>query len=117
MALNFITLFNYFIIFVIIVKIIYILASLGHLLLQHNGNNPDLDKKMYAIKKQSEFVFVACMAVLLIYHFNPNSGNKPVSKEISILFFLFGWILILTAEWKNFFNMSPFFKKVADKLK
>lgn len=114
MHLNLVTLFDYFILFVIIVKIIFILASIGHLILSNNGKNPDLDSKLYKIKKQTEFIFVACMAVLLIYYFKPGN-NKPINKEISILFFLFGWILLFTSEWSTFMKDSPLFKKIANK--
>lgn len=114
MNINLVTTFDYFIIFIIIVKIIFILASIGHVILNNSGKNPDLDNKLYSIKKQTEFIFVACMAVLLIYYFKPGN-NKPINKEISFLFFLFGWILIITAEWSTFLKDTVVFKQFIKK--
>jgi hypothetical protein len=43
------------------------------------------------------------MSILLIYHFNPRNP-VPVPKDTNILFFIFGLILLFTANWSLFFE-------------
>jgi hypothetical protein len=43
------------------------------------------------------------MSILLIYHFNPRNP-VPVPKDTNILFFIFGLILLFTANWSLFFK-------------
>jgi hypothetical protein len=56
------------------------------------------------------------MSCLLIYHFKPGY-LKPISKETSILFFLFGWILLITAKWELFFAEATWYEKISQALK
>ena len=52
------------------------------------------------------------MAGLLIYLFNPrNDRSILITHETKILLYLFGFILLITADWNVFFHESPFFKK------
>ena len=67
------------------------------------ANKQELEKeynnKMY-IKERLELVFKFCMAVLLIYVFFPQRKVPiPIDFEMRILFYLFGFILLLTAKW------------------
>ena len=55
------------------------------------------------------------MSILLIYHFKPGK-NKPISEETSLLFFLFGWILIFTAKWSIFVKEAPWYKRIVSSL-
>ena len=43
------------------------------------------------------------MAVLLIYLFRPGR-EKQLNNEEKMLLFLFGWVLLLTANWGEFFK-------------
>jgi len=56
------------------------------------------------------------MSLLLIYHFKPGN-NKPLSEETSLLFFLFGIILVLTAKWSIFVKEAPWYKRIISALK
>jgi hypothetical protein len=56
------------------------------------------------------------MAILLIYYFNPRFSKKPINEETSFLFFLFGWILILTAKWGLFITEAPWYKQIVSNL-
>lgn len=109
---------DFFVFFIILVKIVFIISAIGHLILSHSTSSKaaSLDPKLVYWKQRTEFVFTISMALLLIYHFNPRLSGKPIGKETSILFFLFGWILILTADWNLFVHEAPWYKKIASNL-
>ena len=97
-----------YIIFIIFIKILFILASFTHVFLTHfsKTGNPDLDAKMIYWKERTEFIFTILMALLLIIVFNPHTTHtaEEIDTEMKLLMFLFGWILIITAKWKVFFE-------------
>ena len=110
---------DYFLTFIIIIKIIFALSAVGHIVLTHIPNDTlekKYDSKLVYWKERTEFVFVASMAVLLIYHFKPGK-NKPINEETSILFFLFGWITLITANWGLFFTEANWYKNLVSALK
>jgi hypothetical protein len=100
-----------FVLFIIFIKIVFILTSIGHVILTHmirNGSDSndkkkqEKDIKLMYWKERTEFIFIASMAILLIYYFNPRS-MKPLTKETTLLFYLFGWVLLITAKWGHFY--------------
>ena len=117
MRLKLETTLDYFILFIVLVKIVFVLSAIGHALASRSSRPgaKDLDPKLLYWKERTEFIFIACMSVLLIYHFRPGH-NKPISKETSLLFFLFGWILLFTAKWSLFFQESPWIKHITNSL-
>lgn len=108
-----INLLSIFLLFIIFIKVIFIISSLGHLVLSHSQkfSNNSLDTKLVYWKERTEFVFMACMALLLIYYFKPGH-IRHIGHETSILFFLFGWILLITAKWELFFEESKWYKDI-----
>jgi len=111
--LKFETSLDLFILFIVLIKIVFVLSAIGHLVLSHSSN-PDLQKKdpkLVYWKERTEFIFILSMSILLIYHFKPGN-NKQVSEETSLLFFLFGIILVLTAKWSLFIKEAPWYKKI-----
>ena len=96
--------------FIILLKVIFILLAVAHLYNKSKGKtNTPQDKKIVYWKDRIEFVFIILMSFLLIYIFNPRSTRSLVlDKETKILFYLFGFVLILTAKWKIFIKESPF---------
>jgi hypothetical protein len=58
--------------------------------------------------------FIISMSILLIYHFNPRFSKTPINEETSLLFFLFGWIIILTAKWSLI--SPPWYKQIVSYL-
>ena len=99
---------DYFLFFIIVFKLVFIFSSLGHVVASRS-NNQNIDKKMVYWKKHTEFIFVVSMAILLILVFNPYKPI-PVDENSSDLFFLFGIILVLTADWNVFIKESQWFK-------
>jgi len=111
-----------FVLFIILIKIVFILSSIGHVILSHmskknekNGKEAKKEKedaKLVYWKERTEFIFVICMSLLLIYYFRPGH-MKPIDSETSLLFFLFGWILIITAKWSNFFASAKWYSNIS----
>ena len=53
------------------------------------------------------------MAGLIIYLFNPKYNRENlIDYETKVLLYLFGFILLITAEWSAFFKESSWFKKL-----
>lgn len=109
---------DFLILFIIFIKIIFICSALGHLYFSYYTDPASKkdDKEMVYWKERTEFIFILSMSILLIYHFKPGK-NKPVDNETSFLFFMFGWVLIITAKWKLFFKEAPWFKRLVKLIK
>jgi hypothetical protein len=107
---------DYFIFFIILIKIVFIISAIGHLILSHSTNSKaqKIDPKLIYWKERTEFIFIVSMAILLIYHFNPRLSKKPIGEETALLFFLFGWILIFTAKWSLFIHEAPWYKNIVN---
>jgi hypothetical protein len=106
MRIKFETTLDYFLFFIIIIKIIFAITFIGDIISKHTNNyeiNDILDPRFVYWKERTEFIFIACMSLLLIYHFNPKNP-VPVPKYTNILFFIFGCILLFTANWGLFFK-------------
>lgn len=101
---------DFFVLFVIFVKLVFVVAAVGHAFMHFfvatSPHAAKIDPKLLFWKERTEFVFKASMAFLLIHHFRPGH-NRMVTGELSLMFFLFGWILLLTADWHQFFESSP----------
>jgi hypothetical protein len=119
MNLKFETWFDYLIFFIIIIKIIFVISAAGYIILSHTtGPTAEkLDPKLLYWKERTEFIFTICMALLLIYHFNPRFSKKPITEDTAILFFLFGCILIFTAKWTLFIQEAPWYKLIVSLIK
>lgn len=97
---------------IFVIKIGFILMAITHVYLEIKGKEKtDLDKKILFWKERFEFIFTALMSVLLIYIFNPRYNNfNLIDKETEVLFYLFGFVLLITAKWRIFFEQSPLLK-------
>lgn len=106
---------DFYVFFLIIIKTIFVIAALGHLILAHTTSSFDkYDTKLVYWKERTEFIFVVSMAVLSIYYFHPFIKSNPMSSETRLLFFLFGWVLLVTAKWKIFVTEAPWFQKISN---
>jgi hypothetical protein len=108
--------YDAFIYFIIFIKIAFIIMTITHLYLKFykvvkGDNYSELDKKIVFWKERFEFIFVALMALLLIFLFSPrNNRIVLIDKETKVLFYLFGFILLITANWNLFIHESYAFK-------
>jgi hypothetical protein len=107
---------DYFLFFIIFVKIVFVISAIGHLILSHSTNDraEQLDPKLIYWKERTEFIFIISMSILLIYHFNPRLPKKPINTETSLLFFLFGCVLLITAKWSLFITEAPWYKRIVN---
>ena len=117
---------DFFVLFIVIIKIIFILTAIGNVIFTHivkkNAATATsaADKASAAAgaanlaywKERTEFIFIICMAVLLIYYFKPGT-TRQLNSETSLLFFLFGWILIITAKWNVFFTQAKWYSSIS----
>lgn len=104
--------FDMYITFIFLIKIGFILMALIHIYLKVKGkSDSDLDKKIIYWKERFEFIFIVLMAILLIYLFNPRKDRGIfIDKETKILLYLFGFVLLITAKWSDFFHESKWFR-------
>lgn len=90
----------------IIIKVVFLLAAILYYINQTLKINMD-DKlllNVMKIKDNSEFIYQITIALLIIIIFNPWYNNMIfISKEITILFFIYGIIIIISADWNHFF--------------
>jgi len=118
MDFNLIGKLDFFIYFIIFIKIVFVIAAIGHIVLSHSKNVyliDNIDPRFMYWKERTEFIFIASMSFLLIYYFKPGS-KEHVTKETSILFYLFGWVLLFTAKWSLFFKEALWFQYVTKSL-
>jgi hypothetical protein len=103
-----------FIYLIFAIKICFITMSVTHIYLKVKGeSDSDLDKKIFYWKERFEFIFVLLMAILLIYLFNPRKERMVmIDGETKILFYLFGFVLLITAKWADFFHEAKWFKYI-----
>jgi len=107
---NITPLYNSFVIFIYVLKITFVILSVTKLyLIKKDPKNKRIDTIIYW-KDRVEFVFVICMALLLIYTFLPSSKNTPIDKHTQFLFCLFGVLLLFTAKWEIFVSESQTIK-------
>jgi hypothetical protein len=106
---------DYFITFLLIVKILFVLCALGDVYLEHKKGekNEELIGKVQFWKDRFEFVFIAGMSLLLLYFFFPRN-NKPLvtTFETRFLFFVYGIIIFIKLDWGLFINESKIFDLV-----
>jgi len=102
--------FDIFISIIFVIKIIFIMLSITYLYLKIKGDEKSKTYKNITFwKKRTEFIFIALMAILLIYLFNPRTDKTNlIDKESKILLYLFGILLLLTSNWDDFITVSPF---------
>jgi len=105
--------YSKYIILVILVKIVFVVLAVSHLIIKVKGKaESETDKKIIFWKERMEFIFIFLMSLLLIYLFNPRSNRYAnLDYETRILLYLFGFILLITAEWDTFIHENPLFKK------
>ena len=99
-------LFDIGITIIILLKIIFIILLITQFYFKYK--EPNNTKRLNNLKlwrKQIEFIFIFSMSLLLIYLFNPRINRLyMVDTETRLLLYLFGFILIISADWEKFLN-------------
>ena len=98
---------DYYIGFIFIVKILYAITAAIAFYLSYTKNEGAVYEDTLYWRDRFEFIFVACMSTLIIFLFNPRS-KKPIEFdfETKLLFFIYGWIVLIKANWQVFFGES-----------
>ncbi len=110
---------QFFILFIIVVKITFAAAYVGRVILAHTDTFLDdaIGETLLYWKEVTEFIFVICMSSLLIYHFFPGSDQIVVGKETKTLFLFLGILLLFSAKWTLFLEEESHFVKFINKFK
>ena len=100
------------------VKIGFVIMTIYHILLKVKGkSDSDLDKKIVYWKERFEFIFILLMSILLVYLFNPRKDRATmIDGETKILLYLFGFVLLITAKWGDFFHEAKWFKYIQESI-
>lgn len=106
--------FSTYIIVVFVVKISFILLAISTKIVElGKSHDKELIYKLSFWKERTEFLFKALMSAMLIYIFNPRANNLYlIDGETKLLLYLFGFVLILTANWDTFFKDSVIIKNI-----
>ena len=89
---------------IICIKIIFLGSSIYYQFLKvRHPDDKNTIQKVLLYKEQSDFLFIVVMSLLLIYLFNPIFGNTDkLDIETKRLLSVFGFALIITANWHQF---------------
>jgi hypothetical protein len=104
------TLFNFYVYFLVLLKTLFILGAVYEFYLKKKGGDKKLIEKIEYWKERCEFVFIVGTAVILITIFTPLRPKIAViDYETRLLLFMLGWILLITANWSTFFHEAKWF--------
>ena len=96
--------------FIFVIKITFIgLAIYGIYIKRKEPNETKKIETIYYFKDRIEFIFKFLMSILLISLFDPRftKENMKLDYETRLLLYLFGFIIILTADWNMFIKNTP----------
>ena len=105
--------FSIYIHLIIFIKVLFFCFATSHLYLKVKGKaHSETDEKILFWKTRIEFIFIILIAFLLIYLFNPTSNMcANLDKETKLLLCLFGFILLITANWSVVIKENTLFKQ------
>jgi hypothetical protein len=97
---NLIRLYDNYVLFIIVVKVLFLLAVVLDALLNFLSVKINVNKQflsfMDSLKKNLDFVFILSVAVLLMIVFRPRrDGRIEVDFKERIIFFVYGILLII----------------------
>jgi hypothetical protein len=106
-----------FIYFIILIKILFLLTVISNYILSNYYKNSQtsklLEEKNLYWKNIFEFIFTISTAILLIFIFSPRHNNQIyINKEMTLLFYMFGFVLIITSKWEIFFKEAKWYKEL-----
>lgn len=103
--MNFVNYVDYFLFFMLIVKTVFLVSAIGHVITIRSVN-PKIQQHellMRKISDTSEMIFVFGMSLFLVYYFFPNKKNFIINKETAILLFAYGFVMLIGAVKKYHF--------------
>ena len=108
--------FTYYLFLLFALKIIFMVMAFTTIYLKVKGKeNSKLYKFLFYWKGRVEFVFIILMSLLLVYLFNPRKNRlNRINAEAKLLLYLFGIVLLITADWSNFVEESKWFQQIQE---
>ena len=115
--------YDNFIIFIIFVKVIFVVFALIERYYEYKitKSTTSTEKQQYtqnynwAIywKERLEFLFIILMALVCIVIFYPfYSDTLYIDKETRLLLFIYGFIILITANWSVIQRLPPWIVKL-----
>ena len=100
--------FDNYITLIFIIKVIFIVLAISNIYFKIKGDeNSSVATEIKYWKEHLEFIFIFFMALLIIYLFSPRANRTTmIDRETKFLFYLFGFVLLITAKWQVFFKES-----------
>jgi peptidoglycan/LPS O-acetylase OafA/YrhL len=115
MKLNNFYLYDYFIIFIFIVKILFVIlsGSIVYLKMKHGKHKTQNIKNLTYWKDRVELIFVAAICILLMYLFYPlRKKALHIDDEVITILFLYGIITLINLQWNLFVKEIPWFYNI-----
>lgn len=82
-------------------------------IIKQNSSSSTFNTLINYWKERFEFIFIFLMSALLIYLFNPRKNRGVlINGETKLLLYLFGFILLITANWKLFIKETKWFQDI-----
>jgi len=108
--------FSSYIFLLFVLKFCFIIMAITTIYLKFkHRENTEIYKTFFYWKGRVEFIFVVLMSLLLIYLFNPRKNRLfMIDRETKLLLYLFGIVLIITADWSNFIHESKWFQQAQE---
>lgn len=98
------SLFDIYIYFIILVKILFVLLIVASKHAVNSKKDPKTIATLTLWKERMEFIFIVTMALLCIVVFNPfRSGPFVLQNHVRVLLFIYGFIILLNADWGTYF--------------
>lgn len=104
---------KYYVLLLVVVKIISLFLAFSLFLINKSiENKPEVKEKYNNLlriysksEEQFHFIFNILMAILLIMLFNPYAKDPIiVNNEDKTILWLFGYLLLISADWSNFMD-------------
>jgi uncharacterized membrane protein YbjE (DUF340 family) len=91
---------------IVVVKVSFLAVVIYyHYLKRKEPSNAKKVSSVLIMKEQIEFVYILLMSILLLINFNPWT-TVSIDVETRILLFIYGIVILLTANYSTFFNQS-----------
>jgi hypothetical protein len=98
---------DYFLSFMLLVKFVFLISSVGHIVTVHS-KNPKIQQHEEWLRKVSEtteMIFVFGMSIFLIYYFIPSKKTFVVTRETAVLLFAYGIVMLFGAVKR--YHLTP----------
>ena len=105
------------ILFIVGVKIAFMISAVLilylHIQMKRHPSSEQEEElaKLTFLKSRFEFIFIILMSILILITFNPMK-KTVITYKTQLLFFMYGIIILITANWNIFIKESPLFRKI-----